>query len=61
MYLFEGNYEISESVQNTIYNAHGNRIRYKRYWSFQEIRKFENTNYESQIPLFFLSFFLCYL
>ena len=26
IYLCEGNYEISESVQNTIYNAHGNRI-----------------------------------
>ena len=34
MYLCEGNYEISESVQNTIYNAHGNRIWYKRYWPF---------------------------
>ena len=32
IYLCEGNYEISEFVQNTIYNAHGNRIRYKRYW-----------------------------
>ena len=28
LYLRQGNYDISESVQNTIYNAHGNRIRF---------------------------------
>ena len=51
LYLWQGNNDISESVQNIIYNAQGNRIRYLLFKKLEKIYQLPVTDSS------FLSFF----